>query len=57
MPHSTVDYLHHVLEEANYLVGDSSAISKDEFLEDGTRKRAYARSIEIIGEATKKTLC
>ena len=54
MPHSPVDYLRHILEEANYLVGDSRAISKDQFLEDETRKRAYARSIEIIGEAAKK---
>lgn len=26
MPHSPVDYLHHILVEANYLAGDSSAI-------------------------------
>jgi uncharacterized protein with HEPN domain len=29
-------------------------LSKEEFIKDDTLKRAFVRSIEIIGEATKK---
>lgn len=31
-----------------------SNLKKDEFLKDETLKRAIVRSLEIIGEATKK---
>lgn len=31
-----------------------SNLSKDEFVNDETLKRAITRSLEIIGEATKK---
>lgn len=49
-----VDYLRHIRDEADYLVEQSKGLSRIEFLEDGTLKRAFVRSIEIIGEATKK---
>ncbi len=51
---STVEYLRHMLDEANYLIEESDDLSKAEFLLDETLKRAFVRSIEIIGEATKK---
>lgn len=48
------DYLHHVLDEADYLAGETNTLSREDFLQDETRKRAFARSIEIIGEAVKR---
>lgn len=53
MSRSPVDYLRHILDEANYLVETSSTLSKDDFMRDETTKRAFVRSLEVIGEATK----
>jgi len=48
-------YLKHILLECNYIVSViNPETSKDEFLKDETIKRALVRSLEIIGEATKK---
>lgn len=43
-----------MLAEANYLVGQSADLERHVFLADETLKRAFVRSIEIIGEATKR---
>ena len=48
------DYLRHVLDEADYLLAASAGVSKDQFLQDETLKRAVVRSIEVIGEAVKQ---
>ena len=48
------DYLRHVLDEVDYLIGETTTLSREDFLQDETRKRAFARSIEIIGEAVKR---
>jgi uncharacterized protein with HEPN domain len=42
-----------MLAEANYLAESSVDVERDDFLRDETLKRAFVRSIEIIGEATK----
>ena len=47
------EYLKHVLDEANYLLDSSKDISEEKFMHDETLQRAYARSIEVIGEAVK----
>jgi uncharacterized protein with HEPN domain len=39
--------------EADYLVESADDVERDECLKDETLKRAYVRSIEIIGEAAK----
>jgi uncharacterized protein with HEPN domain len=49
----SLEYLHHILDETAHLVSQSKAISKDDFMQDETLKRAFVRSLEIIGEATK----
>jgi len=54
MPRSVREYLQHILNEAEYLAEQSQDIDRDVFLEDETLKRAFVRSIEIIGEATKQ---
>jgi uncharacterized protein with HEPN domain len=48
------EYLLHILEEADYLIRESTAIAEDQFMTDETLQRAFVRSIEIIGEAAKK---
>lgn len=47
-------YLHHILDEVEYLMVHSRGISKTRFLEDVTLQRAFVQSIEIIGEAAKQ---
>ena len=55
MSKSHVVYLQHILQECHYI---TSVVTEQklmyEFLSDETLKRAVARSLEIIGEATKK---
>ena len=53
MSRSEIEYLRHIQDEARYLVEASHEVSFDEFADDETLKRAFARSIEVIGEATK----
>jgi len=54
MSSSPLDYLRHMLAEASFLIERSSQLSSDAFLCDETLKRAFVRSIEIIGEAAKR---
>lgn len=51
---SPLDYLRHILDEADYLAAQVPHYSRESFLKDETGKRAFVRSLEIIGEATKK---
>jgi uncharacterized protein with HEPN domain len=48
------DYLRHIVLEADYLIERSVELSYEEFVRDGTLRRAFVRSLEIIGEAAKK---
>jgi uncharacterized protein with HEPN domain len=54
MYHSPDDYLGHILLETSFILEVSAGLEYDSFLEDKTLKRAFVRSLEIIGEATKK---
>jgi uncharacterized protein with HEPN domain len=50
-----IDLLHHILLECGYIESViTPQVSKDIFMADETLKRAIVRSLEIIGEATKK---
>ncbi len=51
---SPLEYLRHIFDEIQYLIDKKQGLSKDRFLQDATLKRAFVRSIEIIGEAAKK---
>ena len=51
---STLAYLHHILSETRYLIDRARGLTKDEFQGDETLKRAFVRSLEIIGEAAKR---
>jgi uncharacterized protein with HEPN domain len=48
------EYLRHIYDECKFILHTCSNLSKDEFVNDETLKRAITRSLEIIGEATKK---
>jgi uncharacterized protein with HEPN domain len=48
------EYLLHILAEADYLLAQSKGLTLSEFQSDETLRRAFVRSIEVIGEATKK---
>jgi len=48
------EYLKHILDEAEYIVKKSKGLDKNNFIKDETLKRAFVRSIEVIGEAVKK---
>ena len=53
MSRSVREYLKHIRDEITFLEAESAGINKIEFLGDEIRKRAFVRSIEVIGEATK----
>lgn len=54
MSKEPIEFLKHIADECTYSHSVSTHLSKDEFLDDETLKRAVVRSLEIIGEATKK---
>ena len=51
MPH---EYLRHIRDEAEFLMKATHGLTKEEFLSDELRRRAFVRSLEIIGEAVKQ---
>ena len=54
MSTSPSEILQHIHQEADYLLEQSMSVVRDAFLRDETLKRAFVRSIEIIGEAVKR---
>lgn len=54
MSKEPIEFLEHIYDECAYLNSINNNLSKDDFLDDETLKRAVVRSLEIIGEATKK---
>ena len=48
------EYLRHINDECFYIISVSKDLRYEDFLDDETLKRAIVRSLEIIGEATKK---
>ena len=54
MSKQPIDYLKHIADECAYIISVSTNLTKDELVENETLKRAVVRSIEVIGEATKK---
>ena len=48
------EYLRHIHDECLYIIVISENLLFEDFVEDETLKRAVVRSLEIIGEATKK---
>ena len=54
MSKEPIEFLKHIYEECSYLLSIKESLTKEDFLNDETLKRAVVRSLEIIGEATKK---
>lgn len=54
MSKEPIEFLKHINDECLFILSVSTNISKDSFLDDETLKRAIVRSLEIIGEVTKK---
>ena len=48
------EYLRHIHDECLYIISVTENLLFEDFIEDETLKRAVVRSLEIIGEATKK---
>ena len=54
MSYEPREFLRHILVEAEYLVGVSTDLTRAQLNEDPTIQRAVVRSIEVIGEASKR---
>ena len=55
MSKEPIQYLLHIRDEIRYILSVITVdMTKEDFLADDTLKRAVVRSLEIIGEATKK---
>jgi uncharacterized protein with HEPN domain len=53
MSRSVIEYFEHIRDELDYLEKYSGSIDFETFETDETLKRAFSRSLEIIGEAAK----
>ena len=51
---SPFEYIHHILDEIDFISSQISELDYDSFVRNPTVKRAFVRSLEIIGEASKK---
>ena len=51
---TTVELLRDILREAEFLSAHAAQTTCESFLQDEVLKRAFVRSAEVIGEATKK---
>lgn len=48
-----LDLLYHIRDELRFLIFESNALTEEQFQKDEKAKRAFVRSLEIIGEASK----
>ena len=51
---SSPEYIRHMLDEIDYILNRISGLDYESFVRDETLKRAFVRSVEVIGEASKK---
>jgi len=54
MPTSILEVLADIGTEADFLIAHTAGLSEEAFRSDDVLKRAFVRSLEIIGEATKR---
>ena len=50
---SATDYLHHILDETEFIVKHTDKLNFDDYLSNQLIQKALFRSLEVIGEATK----
>jgi len=53
MSRQPLDLLRHIRDELNFLMDESQGMTEEQFEVDEKSKRAFVRSLEIIGEASK----
>jgi uncharacterized protein with HEPN domain len=53
MSRSAKNYLQHILLEMDFILENSQDLTQDDFFKDERLKRAFVRSLEVIGEASK----
>jgi len=46
-------FIRHILDEIDFLIDSSKGLEYEVLIKDETLKRAFVRSLEVIGEATK----
>jgi len=46
-------FIRHILDEITFLIDSSKGLEYEGLIKDETLKRAFVRSLEVIGEATK----
>jgi uncharacterized protein with HEPN domain len=54
MSKESKEYLKHIQDECLFIISNCDNLNYNEFIHDETLKRAVVRSLEIIGEASKK---
>ena len=54
MSHSPLEVVHHILDEIDFVLTELQDLDFDSFVRNGALKRAFVRSLEIMGEAAKK---
>lgn len=54
MPASPRELLLHIHDETTFLMEQATRSHREQFIDDPTLRRAFVRSLEIIGEAAKK---
>jgi len=54
MSFEPLEFLRHILVESDYLLAASAQVTREQFERDETLQRAAVRSLEIIGEASKR---
>jgi uncharacterized protein with HEPN domain len=47
-------YIQHILDEIDYVLAEIRETDLESFSKDATLQRAFVRSLEVIGEATKR---
>lgn len=48
-------FIRHIFDEINFIMDKSKGLKYENLMKEETLKRAFLRSLEIIGEATKNT--
>jgi uncharacterized protein with HEPN domain len=54
MSEDYLNYIQHINDECTFILSACDGFNKEAFVEDEIVKRAIVRSLEIIGEASKK---
>jgi uncharacterized protein with HEPN domain len=49
-----IELIKHILEETSFILNHTAELSREDYLSDEVLCRASIRSLEIIGEGTKK---